>query len=121
MKRYYYDDPLGAIWMMRRFGFFIIIQDTIFIHNDWRELADKCSDEAWVEGRKFYIHPDNEYILKPQKGDLVKDIDNEYQIVWEDHIGLGIDTSVGTQSPEGCKIIQRNGIPFMWPKEETVE
>jgi len=66
----------------------------------------------------FYIHPDSLNLLDPQQRDVIKDdVDHEYQVVWKDEKGLGMDTSKCTASPSGI-IIQCDGKSFFWPQSD---
>lgn len=109
--RYYYDDPLAAAWMHDKFGMTfcdingneVNITDGIyFTNNNWDGIE------------KAYVSPDSLHILDLHYGDLTLDddpIDNGYR--W-------LDVSKAAYLRKNfTKIIQRNGIPFMMPKEEV--
>lgn len=58
---------------------------------------------------RLYVHPDSLHLLEPKVGDFIVDA---YGDVW----------TKGNPPPpmrEGDKIIQRNGIAFMWPEVEA--
>jgi hypothetical protein len=112
--RYFYDDPLAAAWMAKHFGMLITIENDAFIFNDWEDLLDVNVTECYRGN--YYIHPDSLSGLDPQAGDLyLLDEDDEGAIV----ITLGAQLiEKWEQRPIG-KIIQRNGLAFHWPKEES--
>lgn len=117
-NKLFYSCPIIASYMSKYFGVkFSKGIEPFTVHvldegiNTAREFHIDCYDH-----KKIYIHLDSLPIFEIKKGDLVKDLDNEYQNVWEDHKGLGIDTSYGTAAPLGCEIIQRNGKQFFTPE-----
>ena len=114
---YYYDvievAKLANIWH----GINFISRDGKVLKSTMDIELDAISGEY---PEKFYIHPDSLDIFKPQAGDLVQDKYKEFQYVYQDHKGVGIDTNKGTASPDGCEIIQRQGKHFFMPIKEGV-
>lgn len=113
MLKYYYDCPIKAAWMAKYFGMkFEGGYAAQFLALD---AASQIRDKN--ERDYYYIHPDSLHLLEPREGDLVK-------ATW---VGKGAPVSqcliynaievLGSYWHIG-KIIQRNGIPFMWPEQE---
>lgn len=112
--KYFYTDPLAAAWMAKH-------HEMDFEGLSWME-EEFCFalHDPENEPSHYYIHPDSLHLLEPQVDDVIRDdVDHEYQTVWKDEKGLGMDTSKGTASPSGI-IIQRNGKAFHWPEVEEV-
>lgn len=91
--RYFYTDILDIAYMAKRYGmkFFVF---------------PKNYDQ--------YIHPDSLYLLKPQGGDLCFDkghLPNAYRIYGYNELQYPLPNT---------KIIQRNGVAFIWPKSEPM-
>lgn len=112
--RYYYDDPLSAAWMEKHFG--MKFEDVI-------EVPADCGIKPLK--KKSYIHSISLHILVPQAGDLFKAL-NYYRIINSDagcsarYRSLTSAQVSASQDDMECQIIQRNGIPFHWPKKETI-
>lgn len=126
MKKYYYDDPLAAAWMAKHFR--IQFEEGRY----YEGIGVKIT--TTVAG-KFYIHPDSIELLEPQEGDLII-IDRDYTRGFYPSLVKGVlkegDDLFLVEDLDGeelseCyisfdsikEIIQRNSIPFMWPKEEV--
>ncbi len=105
--RYYYSDPLAAAWMGKYHG--IEFSDGDSLQSCCEAIGIFAND---LEGLgRFFIHPDSLNLLQPQAMDLVK-IRNEYGVLPIPPADMveRIDASY--------RIIQRGGIPFMWPEVE---
>lgn len=119
--RYYYDDPLAAAWMVLNFKMRLQKGEAGYGKGTttFKALLDAELDRAWRY--RYYIHPDSLYILEPQVGDLVgwltlsKAGDKEE---WLESFNPFEKLIPHVKSPIS-RIIQRNGIPFMMPKEEA--
>lgn len=109
--RHFYRDPLAAAWMAKHFGMRFSGWDAEYVLSDFF-----CLDDGYEISERecsYYIHPDSLHLLEPKDGDLLE---------WD--YGAGV---VGYKG--GCgegqfgdrvrSIIQRNGIPFMWPETEN--
>lgn len=127
MTRYFYKCPLSAAYMAKHFSITFVNSERDIHEDCQRELEmmwGKTIHSGELEFKrgqiyeKYIVHPDCKKILQPMVGDLVKDSDGECQYVWEDHKGLGVTTSRGTESPQGCPIIQRNNLPFITPDKK---
>jgi len=143
MTRYYYTDPLAAAWMARHHGFFIVhpIEPKTSVHskcrdeahcyvtaNEVKDIDSSWLDLNWRDGTRFYIHPDSEYLLQPQDGDIViecyGDLTKGYPLqiigkcvgISEYACRFGDETIY--EKGDDFKIIQRNGKPFFWPEVE---
>lgn len=139
-KRYFYTDPLAAAWMAKHFGM-------LFQFENGRECYfDEDPHVFRLTSSRFFIHPDSMRLLEPQVGDAVEfdrwHWDRQRQEDMKDapykphygsviqcgkgewlevvSAGVGWDTTFGGhQFAMQHKIIQRNGIPFMWPASEA--
>lgn len=131
MTRYFYIDPLAAAWMAKHFG--MKFENGIFFEEflestEWGTQPGRWiyrGDQEFIEENKenqshpiwpnkVYIHPDSVKLLEPQIDDLVEttvdfcvDCGAEYGHYFKGHYPIK-------------KIIQRNGIAFMWPEAESV-
>lgn len=116
-KRAFYTDPLAAAWMAKNFGmkFTSGVNSTLISVDDllmgealgWRLKKD--SDD-WV-----YIHSDSLHLLEPIINDVlwtVKDGFFDVQRICDVYDKPKYNTW------KLHKIIERNGIPFMWPEFE---
>lgn len=108
--KYYYTDPLAAQWMSSKFEMKFqelvsVMRDEVF-RDEMRDIFSvHCVDFIPSMGR-YYIHPDSLHLLEPLSGDFIIREDNAQPHRWTGR-GVGVR-----------KIIQRNGIPFMWPEVE---
>jgi hypothetical protein len=141
--QYFYRDPLAATWMAKHFGMRFcqngLGQDLIGM-----ELGDPyepsasvvCTPEELATAAyeqsifKGIIQPESLNLLKPRVGDIVR-----YRVKDCTYIGeapLAVSTLTyrkrplsGVNQPEYHprlewidRVIQRDGIPFMWPEAE---
>jgi len=121
--RYYYTDPVAAAWMAKHFGMQFIFGDL-----KYPELAILRRVQRREE-MTVYIHPDSEYLLQPQDGDIViecyGDLTKGYPLqiigkcvgISEYACRFGDETIY--EKGDDFKIIQRNGKPFFWPEVEA--
>ena len=88
-------------------------------------------------GYKLYVHEDSLQLLEPQKGDLVFYDNLHGGEAWDEfkclitadderypYIGTGqtlmlMDSGEHPYRSELRRIIQRSGLPFYWPEQET--
>ncbi|QEL19312.1 hypothetical protein [Limnoglobus roseus] len=107
--RYYYDDPLAAAWMVKHFGMKFLIDET---ESEQAETLFDESDVQWAREalgvHEFSIHPDSLHLLDIQEGDFVVGPNNKG----------GLEYVAGMKPSARCRIIQRDGKPFHWPKLE---
>ncbi len=111
--RYFYTDPLAAAWMAKHFGmnFYWIDPEAIAPGDFSLELDDLISEITNKYIERFYVHAQSVHLLEPREADL-----------------YACDTACGwlaTTPGESWikqighfRIIQRNGIAFMWPESE---
>jgi hypothetical protein len=102
--RYYYDDPLAAAWMADKFG--MVFRHYTYLVTGFCNIYD--GDPAPF-GTVFYIHPDSLDLLEPMVGDLMRGSNNKAAMYY-----MG-----DTQPKPTAHIVQRNGLAFMWPREEA--
>lgn len=121
--RYYYTDPLAAAWMVDKFRLTL---------NDGIGSARTVFHYAYEVGvEKFYIDADYTSFLLPQEDDLIC-MGNDV-IAWVCRNGVVNEISpevmrdfITIKSAEcfiedhEAKIIQRNGVAFMWPEREDL-
>ena len=135
--KYYYTDVLAAAWMAKHFG--MKLQKGVFGYGEgvttYLTLLDAAGNEAWKY--RYYIHPDSLPLLEPKEGDVVR-LNNSIRPrfnICDDKGKLLLDRKKNpittTKFPyheyivfnehfreDVMAIIQRNGIPFMWPERE---
>lgn len=130
---YYYTDPLAAAWMAKYFGIRLDYECSNMIMQNAAAQVYMALDVSQGGKGKFYIHPDSLGILEPQEGDLVQG-DRDAKFIGKDDIeyiadsawaflvvidSLPIDGEISIEGAKKCKIIQRQGISFMWPEIES--
>lgn len=124
MSRWYYTDPLAAAWMAKHFGmrFSGAFADGFFEIE--ARKSPLCSMGEWFpKGDDFeyyglyYIHPDSLHLLEPKEGDVVEVASNPSGYFSSYSSGM-FDNQPYSERDEFFKIIQRNGLPFMWPEQE---
>ena len=131
MKRYFYTDPLAAAWMAKHYAL-------KFKNWRWNDLffqftpVNGVSKDAATD--RLYIHPDSLHLLEPQVNDYIEYYNCFMGTIWRVEYGLCLvnETSLANGPEEEShyatlervapadvdKIIQRNGVPFMWPESE---
>lgn len=131
MAKYYYTDPLAAAWMAKHFGMKIYWISNGYEIQDYGWESIIPMDYDCVDGRrsedKYYIHPDSLHLLEPETGDVYEVDQSEVRYIDRD----GVERITKKSSPYAdfmrvpssgrtngvfLRIIQRNGIPFHWPK-----
>lgn len=143
MKRFFYTDPLAAAWQAKHFGtkFGIehngkVVWDCIgTLGGPWGPLTDPSDIlDPISEHDCLYVHPDSLPLLSPQVNDYVEYYNCFLGTIWKRENGLFLlqETSLNNPPEEVShytpmerveakfidRIIQRNGIPFMWPESE---
>lgn len=135
MPKYYYDCPIEAAYMAKKFGVRLYVLE----NNDlWDWMQTDCG-KVYVEDAsttltighhlfcinaystgKIYIGPDSEHIFKPQVGDGVVNCDDDPARVVRDGKEVGPYEVPLSQALKWvgreAKIIFREGKPFIWPK-----
>lgn len=131
MKKYYYDCPIQALYMMREFdvkfftkGFLNIESDFLEMelgyHLTIRDIYGKLANDY----TKIYVAPESEYIFEPKEGDIgicgkllipvkfdIKD--------WVPSKMLKKETYYEIKETLFVKTVYRNGKHFFMPKEEN--
>ena len=148
MTCFFYTDPLAAAWMAKHFGMKFGVKHNGVVHwncigqiNQPFEPLQRPEDilDPIAETVPLYVHPDSLHLLEPRGCDLIQYVICGGPVI---HFGVfgGLENSghgekdlikllSSTQTDIGestgffalksdCKIIQRNGIPFMWPESE---
>jgi hypothetical protein len=103
MTRYFYTDALAAAWMQKHFGMrFDNIPDPVHWHED-------------PVPEKIYIHRDSERLLRVDLGDIVS-----MTKAMDRYAAVSVHELKEAFNETGdYRIIQRNGIAFMWPESEA--
>ena len=71
--RYYFDDPIQALWMFQTFkaNFYFQTRDGDVEFNP-QEYADNV--DSWIDGyngrTKIYVAPESEHIFEPENNDV---------------------------------------------------
>lgn len=133
MTRYCYTDPLAAAWMAKHFGMKFYWESKDKKHRIDYERAEQILLECFdvqisgygmsmdksieLDRGLFYIHPDSVKLLEAQEGDMIAFQGETFAgaevYMAADHTAIDFDPK------EGTKIIQRNGIAFIWPEVEN--
>lgn len=125
---YFYTDPLAAAWMSKHFRMRFRI----------KSAEEGTFQEAYIEAyanhihwspvgwmgcdQRFYIHPDSLYLLEPRLGDIGEPV---LDSVFGHFDAVRLSTAhelaeTISPLPKFSRIIQRNGVAFMWPEREAV-
>jgi hypothetical protein len=134
MTRYYYTNPVAAVWMAEQYG--MRFASWCNIKNDWRKDTKgklnewdlnviQCNIGSPIESIKrgllYYTHPESMDILKPQVGDMVRGrINPNRAITVTSRPGHSRGkVHINTLAERVNHIIQRDGKPFHWPEVEA--
>jgi hypothetical protein len=114
-KRFFYTDPLAAIWMAKHFGM-MFTDDSIWGYQPGKSIIDLLDSvmKGPVEA-KIYTHPDSLTLLEPQVDDCCEWIGSPDKRHYSEFCEE--DNDFGGRI-ECLRIVARNGIPFMWPESE---
>ncbi len=110
--RFFYTDPLAAAWMAKHFGMKFVSSAGEEIKWCFVERCFYTDSHPQEWDMPFCIHPDSLRILEPSAGDLIQRIGHTHTtriMRAEEAITVSLDTH---------KIIQRNGVAFLWPEME---
>jgi hypothetical protein len=98
MKRFFYTDLLAAAWMAKHFGMRFWSGD--------HEIHLLPFVDSQKKGR-WLLHPDSLLLLEPRAGDLLTGRNRKVFMIYE-----------GGESLPHARVVERNGIAFMWPESE---
>lgn len=125
MRKRYYNDPLAAAWMAKHFGMrFTVDKDNEHPYFSGGFIGIMMSDGNRTLGSRphhpdelLYIHPDSLHLLDHNAGDVCECMIIDSKGSYNDMI---FRPFVFEQIPDKSfnRIIQRNGIAFMWPEKE---
>lgn len=104
MTKFFYTDPLAAAWMNIKFG----LQFVEPLPYEILQKPEQGKDQI------YHIHPDSLHLLDTKEGDVLEDLTTvreNKRVSYQDGDSRGLCDS--------DKIIQRNGISFMWPEVES--
>lgn len=135
MPRAFYDCPLKAAYMVKYYGMKLGQSDNGY-STGWKEWIAPMELDAFYQGLKIspaYIHPDSLHLLEPQEGDILECSG----FSWEDStLGYAVKEVYGVANKHeyeylipinnvtgtsNFRILQRNGLAFMWPSFESEE
>ena len=105
-KRYFYTDPLAAMWMAKKFGMRYCVPN-----GSSQTLRNLLCDPRFKWEAGVIIHHDSLHLLEPRVGDVM----GGFALL---EIASDMCLNMLKQHKlDGNEfiIIQRNGIPFMWP------
>lgn len=107
----YYDDAIQAAYMQREFG---VQLRAISKSGAVCGVISFDAVSLKPDGYTYHIHPDNQAIFEPQKGDLWA-MPSPYSSFY---ISTEADMSIlNKEVYKDGRIIQRQGKPFFMPKE----
>ncbi len=110
--KYFYTDPLAATWMHRKFqmGFHIRKQGALQPKDKDFNYLSLTQEQMRKFGVSFVVRNECLYLLNPLQGDvIIGDYSGFEQIRFWD---------IADERKSFRKIIQRDGIAFMWPESE---
>ncbi len=114
---YFYTDPLAAAWMLKHFGMRFPCNGVNHQYKEYgigglvAQLGGKKTRQKVFE--RFFIHSDSLNLLEPKIGDVGCD-EKGYPCSRDDGQWWGWDG----EPIVSARIIQRNGISFMWPEHD---
>jgi len=117
MTKYFYKNPLPAIWMEKYFGMKFQYWD--FTEDKLVDFPFGLNAECEIfymndSDSKYYIHPDSLNLLRHRDDDLVT-----YKITMNDGQTYNSYGYYGySKLEENLKIFYRGGQHFMWPESE---
>lgn len=100
--KYYYEDQLAAQWMVGKHEMQFVDEHGAEV---WLIDGVMFSDNGIVD--RAFVDSDSLCLLEPQIGDLIRGHNNKAAMYF-----MG-----DTKPSDGVHIVQRGGIPFMWPDE----
>ena len=129
-KKYYYDCPIKALYMMREFGVNFSEAhgtnhaDKFFQINE-SELCDFATGviEDFRGIEQIYVKPESEYIFEPKDGDVgqMKAVGARFFVKYNESSKQWKESHYGGcySKKNGSDIIMRDGKHFFNPKEEN--
>lgn len=121
-KRYFYTDRLATAWVYKYFGII-----TYLPHDSDKKAFFEMTGEEILEDTNFktYILPDSLHLLEPQLWDIIQypspsSKDKEFRYCHQLTNAALVEAALYTWN-KSTRIIQRNGIPFIWPESEEIE
>ena len=128
-KRYYYDCAIEAAYMAKNFGMVLTDSngESLMYHGDVDFSPSNISLQSTLyRGSIHHIAPDSLPLLKPKCGDVVQLKDNYVGRVDDygdvetagDRVIGNVDIKCPDMNSYRWGITQRDGKPFIWPKEQ---
>jgi hypothetical protein len=107
MRRYFYSDPLAAVWMAKHFRMKLAAGGFCLMPESVDAFLQRLG--SGVNGERYVDHPDSAPLLDPRPGDLVEDdIRSKVRVLTPAHFPYKAALH---------RIVQRNGRPFHWPEK----
>lgn len=140
MTRYFYTCPLESAYMAKHYGMDFEIWRWDNCEWNFAAMHDRKKQRNGVTmsvaskilqnrgANRFYIHPDSLHLLVLQKDDILitaaNGVSAPYAVakVNDDNGAASLysasNIKLGMSMFDSWKIIQRNGLAFMWPERE---
>lgn len=127
--KYYYTDPLKAVWMSEKFDVRLLQEDgesdRLFTHalpasDDHFDIGGAIVGIKYSVNRKIYVHPDDYGVFEPREGDMINNAGVLGGVTDE---GFFREANIEEPNDEviykgGYEIIQRDGTAFFMPEVE---
>ena len=130
-KKYYYDSPIQALYMMKEFGVNLKCENesSSYYYSFGKAMLDHIrrevlKDTTWEKNLgKIYVAPESEHIFEPKDGDLgqMKAEGARFFVKYNESLKEWKEWHCGGyySDKNGSDIIMRNGKHFFNPKEEN--
>jgi hypothetical protein len=107
MRRYFYADPLAAVWMARHFRMKLAVGGFCLMPESVDAFLQRLG--GGVSGERYVVHADSVSLLDPRPGDLVEDDSrSKVRVLTPAHFPYKAALQ---------RIVQRNGRVFHWPEK----
>ena len=130
-KKYYYDCPIQALYMMKEFGVNLKCENesSSYYYSFGKAMLDHIrrevlKDTTWEKNLgKIYVAPESEHIFEPKEGDLgqMKAEGARFFVKYNESLKEWKEWHCGGyySDKNGSDIIMRDGKHFFNPKEEN--
>lgn len=118
-RRFFYTDQACAAYMAKQFGMAFDVNDFDGVMfrkwSDWEQFFTGNFHHFQKGAAKWRIHLDSVHLLVPQQGDLLVGRESAH------FVESRSDRKHAQALIDNCsfRIIQREGVPFMWPESEA--
>ena len=130
-KKYYYECPIQALYMMKEFGVNLKCENesSSYYYSFGKAMLDHIrrevlKDTTWEKNLgKIYVAPESEHIFEPKEGDLgqMKAEGARFFVKYNESLKEWKEWHCGGyySDKNGSEIIYRDGKQFFNPKEEN--